>query len=217
MKDICIGIIEDQVILKDTLARSLERYNNIQVNSTWETAEEAIDSLSREETDLVIIDKVLPGMDGINASREIQKISPGTKTILLSMHIDGIDVVNAFEAGITGILPKDISVDQLVDAIRCVARGEVVLNDRIVKNFQGFKTEEKTQADECPLSPQQLDILRLAGSGWSNKEIARHLGCSVSLVKLRFHEVFQTLEARDRTHAVIQAVKLGYINTCRFE
>lgn len=213
MKKIRIIIIEDHAILRESLGERLGREDDIEVAGLWSSGEEALTALNGRKFDVGIIDNILPGMDGIETIKKLRQMQPGAKMIILSMFDSADNVVDAFDAGAVGFLPKEVYVKELIKAIRSVIAGETVVPEKIAKKILGFctKLKEKKNRQE-QLSEEHIRILKYASSGFTNKEIAREIGFSIETVKFRFKEIFGILGTKDRTHAVCKAISMGLIS-----
>lgn len=207
-----IALIDDHTVVREAIARTLSQEPDFEIVGSWAAAERAISFLEGGMFDVAVVDYRLPGMDGIAAARRMKEMHPRIQVIILSMYCREEYILEAFEAGVMAFLPKEISVAELADAIRTVLKGESVLSPRITRQLIEFCQRLKQGDGQTPvpaLSQQHVQILRLAGSGYANKEIADRLGLNVNTVKLRLKEAFARLDARDRTHAVITALRLG--------
>ncbi len=207
-----IVLVDDHRIVREAIARSLASEEGFRIVGSWSDAEAALSYLESGDFDLAILDYSLPGMDGVTATRRILQERPGVRTLILSMHCNESLVLEAFESGVRAFLPKDCSVGELTEAIRTVLEGGTVISPRIASNLIAFcrrlRDGDGQQASN-PLTSIQLEILRLAASGYANKEIADRTGLPLNTVKLRLKEIFVRLNARDRTHAVLVALRMG--------
>ncbi len=205
-----VVLVDDHGILREGLARALEQEKDLRVVGVWSEAEKALRYLESERFDVAVLDYHLPGMDGITATRRMLEVHPEIRAVILSMHCQEALVVEAFEAGVAAFLPKESSVTELVEAIRQVRQGETVLSPKITRQILDFCRRSRNRDGEPEvLTEVQVQILRMAACGYANKEIADRLGMPLNTVKLRLKEIFARLDARDRTHAVILALRLG--------
>jgi DNA-binding NarL/FixJ family response regulator len=178
----------------------------------WATAEEALWSLQGNDFDIALIDKGLPGMNGIEAMKELRKRNGDARFIIISACCKEEDVMEALSAGANGYLPKDTGLSELIDSIGLVRRGETVLGGKIARSVMNYARAMKDRPSKAlRLTDEQAGILLLAAQGCANKEIADRTGLSIDTVKLRLKETFRRLDARDRTHAVVKAVQHGLI------
>jgi len=212
LEKIKVAIIDDHTILRQVLVKALNMEFDMEVIGSWKTAEEAIEFLERETLDVVILDMKLPGMNGIEATRRIREINPAIKVIILSAFTGNDEIFGAIEAGGLGYLPKDITVEALVDAIRQVYRGYAVLDPTITRIvLERFSDMESRLSNATELTGIEKQILSLASDGCSNKEIAQKMEIKENAVKCHFRDILKKLDARDRTHAVAIALKSGLI------
>ena len=207
-----IVLVDDHRVVREALAYSLDQEPDFQVVGSWPEAESALAFLDSASFDVALLDYSLPGMDGISATRRMLQEHPQIRTLILSMHCQEKLVLDAFEAGVRGFLPKDCSVAELTEAIRTVLKGDTVISPRIASQLIAFCQRLRDGDGDGPPNPLtaiQLEILRLAASGYANKEIADRTGLPLNTVKLRLKEIFTRLNARDRTHAVLVALRMG--------
>jgi len=207
-----VGLVDDHAILRQSISKALNGEFDIKVVASWNSGEDALKNFPRNSCDVCIVDLKLPGMNGISLSRKLKEIEPEVKIIILSAYTDEEDIVNSIGAGVLGYLPKDITVEELVEAVRSVFRGDAVLDPSITRIILDKFYEIYGQTrDRHGLSPMELEILSLASSGNSNKMIAARLSLKDGTVKFHFREIFKKLNAKDRTHAVALALKQGWI------
>lgn len=213
MKSINIVLIEDHAILRESLKDALEHNTEIKVAGHWGSGENALPFFCNGKCDVAVIDLALPGMDGITLAKNIKKLNKDISIIILSMALKEETIFEAFKAGVSAYIPKESGTEELIDAIRKVSNGESVISDRITKKFIQFCTSinEKSEMDKT-LSEIQVTMLQLASEGQANKEIALKLGLPVSTIKNQFREIFEKLNACDRTQAVVIAIKEGIIS-----
>ncbi len=213
MKNINVVLIEDHAILRESLKEALELDTEIRVIGHWDSGENALPFFCNGKCDVAVIDLALPGMDGIALAKNIKKLNKDINIIILSMALKEETIFEAFKAGVSAYIPKESGIHELTEAIRKVSNGESVISDRITKKFIQFCTtiNEKSEMDKT-LTEIQVNILKLASEGQANKEIAIQLGLPVSTVKNHFREIFEKLEANDRTQAVVIAIKAGILN-----
>jgi DNA-binding NarL/FixJ family response regulator len=212
MEKIKLILIEDQTILRETLAEILQKEDDIEIAGVWESAEDIIDILDDINADVAIVDNFLPGMDGITLTKKIRKKRQDLKIILMSIMTREESIFEAFEAGISGYLSKDVSINELVQSIRSVAYGETVISRQISGSFIKYCSDlKKGKKQQNILSDEQKQIIQLAKDGYINKEISERLEMSLSMVKFNFREICRKLGARDRTQAVIKAIEMNLI------
>lgn len=208
-----IVIIDDQAMFRESIAGSLGREEDMEIAGLWGSAEEAFRGLDGMEFDVAVVDYILPGMNGIEAIGKIKALNKESRIVILSMYDRPDDIVEAFRAGAMAYLPKDASVKDLVAAIRQIGSGEPVLPPKLIKKVISYCIElRNSRAERIELPGDSLTILKLASSGCANKEIAAKMGIGIETVKTRLKEIFFRLGARDRTHAVMLALKSGFLH-----
>ena len=207
-----IIIIEDHTIIRESIEANFNNRNDMTVVGSWSNAEDALLFLRNGDADVAIVDNMLPGMDGTTFITQALQLRPELKVIILSMHTHESLICQAFDNGAYGFLPKDAYMNELLDAIRTVARGEYVLYPKLTKRLIDYKSQKRNGSSvHSLLTDDQKKILIMTAEGMGNKEISAKMGCSVSTVKHNYTEILNRLEARDRTHAVVKAIQAGII------
>jgi DNA-binding NarL/FixJ family response regulator len=204
-------LVDDHAIVRQGLRTFLELQDDIEVVGEAENGAEAVELAQQREPDVVLMDLVMPKMDGIEATRQICAIRPGTKVIALTSFAGDDNVFPAIKAGAAGYQLKDVSPSDLVDAVRAAYRGETLLHPEIAKKLmtEVATREDKPEADLDELTERELDVLRLIAQGFSNQEIAQELTISEKTVKSHVSNILGKLNVDDRTQAAIYALKKG--------
>lgn len=212
MDKIKVALIDDHNILRQSLARAMSLEFDIEVIGDWKSAEDAFQEIKNMPCDVIVIDLKLPGINGIEATEQILAFNSKIKIIVLSAYTNETDVLKSIRAGVSGYLPKEVTVEELVEAVRSVYRGYAVLDPQVTRKvFQQFSNLNKFEIDEINLLPLEEKILTLAASGDSNKQIADRLNLNEGAIKFHLREIFKKLNAKDRAHAVAKAMKQGLI------
>ena len=201
-----ILIVDDHPLYREGMVSALRAHlSGIEVRGA-NSAEEGLAELERDpELDAVLIDLRLPGMDGFSALALYAERFPTVSRVVVSAHEDPHAVRRAFDAGASGFIPKSMSVDEVAAAIRKVLEGGV-----FVPPVQaGAETAART------LTLRQLEVLRLLGEGYSNKEIAQALEITERTAKAHVAAIFEALGVENRTQAVVAAQRLGYLQASR--
>lgn len=211
-----IMIVDDHAVVQEGTRLLLDMQPGIEVVAVAENGEEALAQLELEtDTNLVLMDVAMPLMDGLEATRRIRAMRPDLPVLILSAYDFDQYVFALIEAGAAGYLLKDIRGDQLVDAIRAVARGESVLHPviarKVMRRFGGPGSGD-TDATVEALSERELDVLRLAAMGLGNDAIAIRLEVSARTVQTHLSNVFSKMGVSSRTQAVIEALRRGWMN-----
>lgn len=214
-----ILICDDQSLFREALRTLLTAYSDLTVVGEASNGEEAIRLATSKSPDVVLMDLRMPVMDGVEATRRINQSAKDVKVIVLTTFDDDETVFEGLRAGAVGYLLKDVSSDKLVEAIRSANKGEYFLlpsiTAKVVSEFSRISkpTVRKQESDLIdPLSPREIEILRIVASGASNKEIANMLFISEGTVKNHLSSILSKLGVRDRMQAILKAKELGLIN-----
>lgn len=178
------------------------------VASEAANGEEALRMAHLHQPDVVLMDLVMPGMDGITATRQLRHELPRTEVVVLSSALEDTLVIGAVRAGAIGYLLKDSQADELCKAIKAAAAGQVHLAPQAAKHLmREIRTPEYPEA----LTERELDVLRLLAQGVSNKEIARHLSLGEKTVKTHVSNILSKFNVQSRTQVALLAVRLGLV------
>jgi DNA-binding NarL/FixJ family response regulator len=214
-----ILICDDQSLFREALRTLLTAYSDLTVVGEASNGEEAIRLATSKSPDVVLMDLRMPVMDGVEATRRINQSAKDVKVIVLTTFDDDETVFEGLRAGAVGYLLKDVSSDKLVEAIRSANKGEYFLlpsiTAKVVSEFSRISKPmvRKQESDLIdPLSPREIEILRIVASGASNKEIANMLFISEGTVKNHLSSILSKLGVRDRMQAILKAKELGLIN-----
>src|SRR4051812_38175516 len=194
-RQIRVLLVEDHAVVREGTAELINRQADMTVVGEAGDGQEAVDLASRLAPDVILMDVALPGLDGISATRKIKQNSPTIAVLALSAHDEDQYVFALLEAGAAGYLLKTIRGNELVEGVRAVFRGEAALHPAVAKKVLGHfahapqKVEFPGRAEEN-LSERELEVLRLAGKGLSNKEIADRLVLSPRTVQAHFANIF---------------------------
>lgn len=212
-------LVDDQNLIRQGLKALLELEPDLEIVGEAENGKMAIDLVEQLQPDVVLMDVRMPIMDGVAATREIQKRFSGTKILVLTTFDDDEYVKAALQNGAMGYLLKDTPSEELAVSIRAVHKGYTQLGPGIVKKLlTQFPGLETTQSPSIPpslaeLTPREKEVLRLIAQGASNREIAQQLYISEGTVKNHVTNMLNRLNLRDRTQAAIFAnTYLSYLN-----
>ncbi len=170
---------------------------------------EALEQARQLRPDVVVMDLLMPVMDGIAATRAIRRELPETEVLALTSVLESASVVDAIRAGAIGYLLKDTQAAELRKAIKAAAAGQVQLSPQASAHLLGaIRTPELPE----PLTPREMDVLRLLAQGQSNKEIARALDLVEETVKSHVRHILAKLGVQSRTQAVLAAIRLGIVS-----
>jgi len=214
MDSISVLIVDDHGVVRQGLQTYLDLMDDIDVVGQAENGIEAIAQTKRLQPNIVLMDLMMPEMDGIEATRQIGSMNPSTKVIVLSSFSDDNKVFSAIRAGASGYLLKDISSIELANAIRAVHKGDPQLHPEIAKKLmnQFVDLEGKPEAISKDLTPREIEVLRLIAEGMNNTELAQALFISEKTAKTHVHNILSKLNLADRTQAAIYAYKHGLVS-----
>ncbi len=215
-----ILVVDDHPLFRDGLRLVIASDPSLTLVGMAGTAEEAFSNVEQTLPDIVLCDINLPGADGLELARRLHRLYPQIRVIMVTLHMDEGRVLDAVRAGAAAFLTKDGSGEELLATIRRVARGEYPINDRVLDSprvarhlldqFRDLDTPEVAEIFS-PLTPRELEILQAVAGGQSNKEIARQLHISDQTVKNHITSILRKLAVNDRTQAVMQALRHGWI------
>jgi len=211
---ISVMIVDDHEMVRQGACSYLEAQPDISVVAQAGSGEEAVKLAQEFIPDVVLMDLVMPGMDGVDATRNVKNVSPRTQIIILtSFHQDEF-IFPALQAGAISYLLKDVKASELVEAIRRAARGEATLHPRIasrvIKTFSSLAPEESNPF--TTLTERELEVLKLIARGHSNDQIAAELVISVGTVKGHVSNILSKLHLVDRTQAAAYAWQKGVVH-----
>ena len=208
-----ILIADDHPVVREGLITMIKREPDFMVVGEATNGVEAVNKAKELKPDIVLMDLRMPELDGVEAIRQISSAEPNIKYIILTTYSDDEDIFRGIEAGARAYLLKDAPRDDLFKAIRAVYRGESLIQPVIASKVLDRFAELSRQAHAPPdvLSDRELEVLKLMAKGDANKEIASQLNITDSTVKTHISNIFQKLNAKDRTEAVIQSIKRGII------
>ena len=215
MAKIRIVLADDHVILRQGTRQLLEHEPDIEVVGEASNGAEAVELVSKLKPDIVIIDVAMPHMNGIEATKKIKEILPGTKILVLTGYDYDEYIFSLLEIGAAGYLLKDVSGDDLVGAVRAVYQGEPVLHPAVMRKLMNrFKTPTTRQTDTPidVLSEREMEVLKLAVSGKSNKDIADGLNISLRTVQAHMRSIFNKLGVGSRSEAIVSGLKKGWFS-----
>ncbi|HFC12178.1 MAG TPA: response regulator transcription factor [Anaerolineae bacterium] len=210
---ITVLLVDDHKVVRQGVRAFLDIQPDLSVLAEAENGTEAI-ALAREHApDVILMDLIMPGMDGVEATRQVKKVSPRSQVIVLTSYHQDEHIFPAIRAGALSYLLKDVEPAQLADAIRKAAVGEAVLHPRIasrvVQEIHGSRQDEFNPFTE--LSERELDVLKLIADGQSNAKIAESLFISPKTVKSHVSNILSKLHLGDRTQAAVYAWREGVV------
>jgi DNA-binding NarL/FixJ family response regulator len=181
-------------------------------------AQDGVEAVELAETlipDVILMDVSMPNCDGVEACRQVKSRGSSSKIVMLTMHADKEVLTNAIRAGATGYLVKDCSTQEIADAVRMAAAGDTVLSPQLAKSMleEVRRLDERAHSEEDrTVTKREEEVLQLIADGCSTPEVAERLYISQKTVKNHLASIYQKLDARDRTQAVLQAVRMGIVH-----
>ena len=214
---VTILLVDDQRLMREGLRTLLELEPGLQVVGEASQGQEALDQYASLQPDVVLMDVRMPVMDGVESTRQLMSLWPQCRVIILTTFDDDEYVFEGLRAGALGYLLKDVSIQELADAIRTVMAGGVLIEPsvarKVVAEFARMTSlpPRASSGLDDPLSEREVDILRLLAQGLTNREIARRLYLAEGTVKNYVTNILSKIGARDRTQAALRARELGLL------
>ena len=209
MDNISVLIVDDHAVVRQGLRTFLDLQEDIEVVGEAATGAEAVEQASQLLPDVVLMDLMMPEMNGIEATRKIRAANPSTQVIILTSFGEDEQVFPSIKAGALGYLLKNVSPADLAMAIQAVHRGEAHLDPEIAKKLMDELSARDRRPTPDDLTERELAVLRLIARGMSNREIATELVISEKTAKTHVSNILSKLHLADRTQAAIYALKTG--------
>ena len=213
---ITVMVVDDHSVVRQGVRAFLETCPDIAVVAEAASGEEAVRLAARHAPDVALMDLVMPGMDGIEATRAVKRISPRTQIIVLTSYHEDEHIFPAIRAGAISYLLKDVAPESLADAVRKAARGEAILHPRVAARLiqelnaaHGPSASPAAPEPFAELTERELEVLRLIAQGMSNAAIAAQLVISERTVKSHVSNILSKLHLSDRTQAAVFAWQKG--------
>jgi DNA-binding NarL/FixJ family response regulator len=212
-RQIQILLVDDHPIVRKGTKEMLEPHPDLLVIGEASDGREALAFVGSTRPDVILMDVSMPGMNGIEATKQIKQHHPSIAVLVLTSFDDDAYVFALLEAGAAGYILKNAREEELIHAIRAVFHGESALHPAIAKKVLNRFSAQPTEIFEGEgLSPRELEVLRAAASGNTNKEIAKVLDISPRTVQVHLANVFSKLNVGSRTEAVLFGIKKGWID-----
>ena len=210
---ITVLLVDDHELVRRGVRAFLETQEGITVVAEAGDGEEAVRLAAEHAPDVALMDLIMPGMDGVEATRRLVARSPRTKVVMLTSYHDDEHIFPAIRAGALSYVLKEVGPDELADAVRKAADGEAVLHPRVaarvVRELHGARRDETNVFHE--LSDRELEVLKLIAGGLSNHDIAARLYVSEKTVKSHVSNILGKLHLADRTQAAVYAWRQGVV------
>jgi NarL family two-component system response regulator LiaR len=211
-----ILIADDHAMLREGMRNLLEQERDFELVGEATDGEEAVKMAKELKPDIIIMDIVMPKLNGVEATKQIKQISPSTALLILTAYSDIRYIIGLLEAGACGYLLKNSPGKDVVKAIRAVRSGESVLDPEVTRKLvQRLANMSKSQDERetgGQLTSREMEILKWASRGLSNKEMSEKLFISLRTVKAHMTNIFNKLGCSSRTDAIIKGLKQGYID-----
>jgi NarL family two-component system response regulator LiaR len=212
-------IVDDHQVVRQGLRTFLELHDDVTVIGEAQDGAAAVEMARRLEPDVVLMDLVMPELDGITATRRIVELGAAANVIVLTSFAEDDQIFPAIEAGAVSYLLKDVSPDDLIAAVRAAHRGEPSLHPEVARKLMAAARSAAAGAAAGPegaassrpddLTEREVEVVRLIAQGRSNKEIAKTLWISEKTVKAHVSHILTKLGLKDRTQLAIHAIKSG--------
>jgi two-component system, NarL family, response regulator LiaR len=208
-----VVLVDDHTVVRQGLKAFLATENDIEVVGEASNGREAVDQVGKLQPDVVLMDLVMPELDGIGATAAIKQQWPGVDVIAMTSFIEDEKVFGAMRAGAGGYVLKDADPDDVVKAIRSAAAGEVHLDPRVARRLMEELNPHKQKAStpQEALSEREVEVLKLVAKGYSNQMVAEQLIISPKTAKTHVSNILSKLGLASRTQAAVYALKVGLV------
>ncbi len=200
-------IVDDHKVVRQGLRFLLQHESDIEIVGEAADGEEAIALVRQQVPAVVLLDLLMPKMDGLTALRAIKEISPSTQVIILTSHQGDDELFDAIKAGALSYVLKTAGVDVVVESVRAAARGESLLDPSVAAKVLEEMRRGRGRDEVDPLSPREVEVLSALARGRSNKEIAKELSIGEETVKTHVSNILSKLHLADRTQAAIYGLQ----------
>ncbi len=209
-----ILIADDHEVVRNGIRSYLETITDFHVVGEASSGEEALSMVAELIPDIVLLDLIMPGMDGIETTRRVKQTSPRTQVVVLTSYHEDVHIFPALKAGAISYILKDMKMEKLVDVLHRAVQGEVTLHPRVaarvLQNIRGENGEEQPLFTE--LTDRETDVLKLIAGGLTNSQIAEKLVISENTAKGHVSNILSKLHLADRTQVAVYAWQQGIVN-----
>ena len=207
---ITLLLVDDHELVRQGVRAFLDAQPDLKVVAEAASGREAVEAAKAHAPDVVLMDLLMPGMDGVETTRAVKEASPESHVVVLTSHHDDAYVFAALRAGALGYVLKTIGAEELAGTVRRAARGEPTLHPSIaLRLMQNVRGEQEDVTSE--LTPRELEVLKLIAEGLTNADIAERLGVAEKTVKGHVGNVLSKLQVHDRTQAAVYAWREGVV------
>ena len=204
-------IVDDHAVVREGLQAFLELQDGIEVVGEAEDGQEAVETALRLQPDVILMDLVMPRLDGVAAMRALRTSVPQARVVVLTSFLDDEKLLPAVRAGAAGYLLKNAQPQELARAVRAAYAGEALLDPVVAARLVDTLSAEGGEEPLDRITPREREVLILIGRGFPNKRIAQELGRSEKTVKNHVGRVLAKLGVSDRTQAAVLAVRAGLV------
>jgi NarL family two-component system response regulator LiaR len=202
-------VVDDHAVVREGLRTFLSLQDGIEVVGEAADGREAVAAAERERPDVVVMDLVMPRLDGVQAMRELRARVPRARVIVLTSFLDDDRLLPAIRAGAAGYLLKNVEPAELARAVRAADAGEALIDPVVAARLVDALADADDHRDEQPLTAREQEVLDLIARGYANKRIALELGIAEKTVKTHVGHVLAKLGVADRTQAALYATRVG--------
>jgi NarL family two-component system response regulator LiaR len=204
-------LVDDHEVVREGLRSFLSLQDGLEVAGEAADGEQAVREAERLRPDVILMDLVMPRLDGVGAMRELRRRLPASRVIVLTSFADDERLLPAIQAGAAGYLLKNVAPQELARAVRAAHAGEALLDTAVAARLvEAIATPAGAPSPER-LTPREREVLALLGRGLSNKRIAHELGVAEKTVKTHVSHLLAKLGVADRTEAAVFAVRSGLL------
>jgi DNA-binding NarL/FixJ family response regulator len=200
--------VDDHPLVRKGIAAILANETDMKLVAEAGSGTEAVNAFRQFRPDITLMDLRMPGMDGIEATKQIRQIDPEAKIIALTSYDGDQEIYRALEAGVRGYILKESVHTEIVRAIRVVQSGKRLMPPEVAERLS-------EHFPQVALTPREIEVLQYVAKGFGNKEIGVRLGTAAGTVKMHLQNILSKLGASDRTHAVTLAIRRGIIHIDR--
>jgi len=200
--------VDDHPLVRKGIAAILANETDMKLVAEAGSGTEAVNAFRQLHPDITLMDLRMPGMDGIEATKQIRQIDPEAKIIALTSYDGDQEIYRALEAGVRGYILKESVHTEIVRAIRVVHSGKRLMPPEVAERLS-------EHFPQVALTPREIEVLQYVAKGFGNKEIGVRLGTAAGTVKMHLQNILSKLGASDRTHAVTLAIRRGIIHIDR--
>jgi NarL family two-component system response regulator LiaR len=206
-------LVDDHAVVREGLRTFLDLQDGLDVVGEAEDGEQAVSEAERLRPDVILMDLVMPNLDGVGAMRALRERLPDARVIVLTSFADDERLLPAIQAGAAGYLLKNVQPKELARAVRAAHAGEALLDPLVAARLveEIAHPSQRAEPDAQHLTPREREVLELIGGGLSNKRIALELGVSEKTVKAHVGHLLAKLGVADRTQAALYAVRVGLV------